>query len=166
MGCQIRLARRHSSHTERRLLGKIIPIRTNQLFYYAIWLHKSTSWNNRSGTCGIIPIRIEGLRADDLEYHQDLLPNVLTYIYGCNFGIAAFERIESERHNPNVALEVGYMIALGKPVCLLKNKNLSTLETNLEGKFYRNFDPFDATNPIGSELSVRIRGKRIINTEK
>ena len=30
-----------------------------------------------------------------------------------------FERIESERHNPNVALEVDYMMALGKPVCLL-----------------------------------------------
>jgi hypothetical protein len=65
------------------------------------------------------PFGIGGLRADDLEYHQDLLPNVLTYIYGCNFGIAVFERLESERHNPNVALEVGYMMALGKPVCLL-----------------------------------------------
>jgi len=112
------------------------------------------------------PFGIEGLRADDLEYHQDLLPNVLTYIYDCNFGIAAFERIESERHNPNVALEVGYMMALGKPVCLLKDKNLSTLATDLGGKLYRNFDPFDATNTIGSELSVWIRGKRIINTEK
>ena len=92
------------------------------------------------------PFGIEGLRADDLEYHQDLLPNVLTYIYGCNFGIAVFERLESERYNPNVALEVGYMMALGKPVCLLKDKNLSTLATDLGGKLYRNFDPSNAIN--------------------
>ena len=100
-----------------------------------------------------------------------------------------FERLESERYNPNVALEVGYMMALGKPVCLLirlrhklqkpsdgtaferlkdrlflpeipaylgiglvrdavrlKDKNLSTLATDLGGKLYRNFDPFNATN--------------------
>ena len=52
---------------------------------------------------------IAALRADDKEYHDDLLPNVLTYIYGCRFGIAVFERLEAEDFNPNVSLEVGYM---------------------------------------------------------
>ena len=52
------------------------------------------------------PQGIAVLRADDKQYHDDLFPNVLTYIYGCRFGIAVFERIETEQFNPNVALEV------------------------------------------------------------
>jgi hypothetical protein len=54
------------------------------------------------GTLGVAVIR-----ADDKEYHEDLFSNVLTYIYGCGFGVAVFERIETEDFNPNVALEVG-----------------------------------------------------------
>lgn len=68
---------------------------------------------------------IVGLRADDKEYHDDLFSNVLTYIYGCSFGVAVFERIENDRFNSNVALEVGYMTAMGKPVCLLKDRTAS-----------------------------------------
>src|SRR6266404_7407232 len=61
------------------------------------------------------------LRADDKQYHDDLFFNMLTYVYGCRFAIAIFERIEDEHFNPNVSLEVGYMFGLGKPVCYLKD---------------------------------------------
>ena len=66
---------------------------------------------------------VTGLRADDKSYHDDLFPNVLTYLYGCSFGIAVFERLEEESFNPNVALEVGYMRAVRKPVRLLKDRH-------------------------------------------
>jgi len=88
------------------------------------------------------------LRADDKQYHDDLFPNVLTYIYGCGFGIAVFERLEHDDFNPNVSLEVGYMFALRKPVCLLKDKTLRTLHTDLVGKLYREFDPQNALESI------------------
>ncbi|MCD4665687.1 MAG: hypothetical protein K8R68_10505, partial [Bacteroidales bacterium] len=65
---------------------------------------------------------INALRADEKEYHEDLFPNVLTYLHGCKFGIAVFERLEEEEFNPNVSLEVGYLRALKKPICLLKDK--------------------------------------------
>lgn len=55
------------------------------------------------------------LRADDKQYHDDLWMNILTYMYGCRFGIGVFERIEDDAFNPNVSLEVGYMMGLGKP---------------------------------------------------
>ena len=80
------------------------------------------------------------LRADSKQYHDNLLMNILTYVYGCRFGIAVFERIESEVFNPNVALEVGYMMGLGKPVCYLKERTLRTLHTDLVGQLYREFD--------------------------
>lgn len=39
---------------------------------------------------------ITALRADDKEYHDDLFANIVTYLYGCLFGVAVFERIETD----------------------------------------------------------------------
>ena len=97
---------------------------------------------------------ITGVRADDREYHDDLFPNVLTYMHGCGLGIAVFERIEAERFNPNVALEVGYMFAMRKPVCLLKDRTLDTLHADLVGKLFRQFDtqnPGETIPPVVSK---------------
>ena len=105
---------------------------------------------------------IVALRADDHQYHDDLLPNVLTYICGCGFGIAVFERIETEEFNPNVSLEVGYMLALRKPVCLLKDQTLSVLHTDLIGKLYCRFDPQDPRSGIDARLTEWCRSKGII----
>jgi nucleoside 2-deoxyribosyltransferase len=101
-------------------------------------------------------------RADDREYHDDLFPNVQTYIYGCSFGIAVFERLESEEFNPNVALEVGYMRALRKPICLLKDRTLATMQTDLVGKLYRSFDALDPKKTIPPELNGWLRDKDIV----
>lgn len=95
---------------------------------------------------------LEGLRADDKEYHDDLFANVLTYLHGCSFGIAVFERLEREEFNPNVALEVGYMRALRKPLCLLKDQTLTTLQTDLVGKLYKTFD----TQNVASSMPMQI----------
>jgi hypothetical protein len=107
---------------------------------------------------------ITGLRADDKQYHDDLFPNVLTYIHGCDLGIAVFERLEDEYFNPNVSLEVGYFRALRKPVCLLKDNTLKTLNTDLVGKLYKSFDPQDPKDTIPSELERWLRDKDIITT--
>ncbi len=95
----------------------------------------------------LAPQGILALRADEKDYHADLYPNILTYLHGCGFGIAVFERIEQEEFNPNVSLEVGYMIALEKRVCLLKDRTLPKLHTDLVSKLYKEFDPQD---PIAS----------------
>jgi HEAT repeat protein len=87
------------------------------------------------------PHGIKAIRADDKEYHPDLWYNILTYIHGCGFGVAVFERLEQNEFNPNVSLEVGYLYGLGKKVCLLKDKTLTTLYTDLLGKLYCQFNP-------------------------
>jgi hypothetical protein len=89
--------------------------------------------------CGLV-----GVRSDDHEFHKDLFYNIQTYMHGCGFGIAIFDRIEEEEFSPNVSLEVGYMMALGKDVCLLKDKTLETLQADLLGKLYKPFDPQNA----------------------
>jgi hypothetical protein len=98
------------------------------------------------------PHGIAALRADDKQYHDDLYSNILTYVYGSRFGIAVFERIETEDFNPNVSLEVGFMLGLGKSVCYLKDQTLKTLQTDLVGKLYRTFDPQHPEDSIRPEL--------------
>ncbi|MGO9646154.1 MAG: hypothetical protein ACLPY5_15590 [Candidatus Bathyarchaeia archaeon] len=41
--------------------------------------------------------QLTGVRADDKEYHENLYENILTYAYGCGFGVAVFDRIEDGR---------------------------------------------------------------------
>ncbi len=105
---------------------------------------------------------IKGHRADDKNYHDDLFPNVLTYLYGSSFGLAVFERLEADDFNPNVSLKVGYMRALGKPICLLKDQTLKTLPTDLIGKLYTPFDPQDPEGSIPESLEKWLRDKDII----
>jgi len=104
---------------------------------------------------------IIALRADDKQYNDDLFPNILTYIFGCRFGIAVFERIEAEDFNPNVSLELGFMMGLKKHVCLLKDKTLKTLHTDLVGKLYRVFDPLNPEEDIQKEVSSWLSDKKL-----
>ena len=99
------------------------------------------------------PYGIVALRADDKWYHEDLYYNILTYCHACTFGIAVFDRIEDNHHNPNVALEVGYLMALGKHVCILKDKTIEAMQTDLIGKLYKKFDTQDAKKTIPSVLT-------------
>jgi len=111
---------------------------------------------------GLAPFNITAVRADDREYHEDLFPNVRTYLHGCGFGVAVFERIEAEDFNPNVALEVGYLLAMGKPVCLLKDHTLKTLHTDLVGRLYKTFDPLDPRGTIPPEISHWLSDRGLI----
>jgi hypothetical protein len=105
---------------------------------------------------------IKALRADDKDYHDDLFWNILTYIYGCDFGIAVFERIEQEEFNPNIALEVGYMMGLKKPVLLLKDKTLKSLTTDLIGRLYKVFDPQSISASLPPEVDRWLKDRDLI----
>jgi hypothetical protein len=99
------------------------------------------------------------VRADDHAYSEDLLTNVQAYLHGCRFGIAVFERILSNDFNPNVSLEVGYLLALRKPICLLKERTLPRLPSDLVGRLYVEFDnqDIDGTLPPIIERWLRTR---------
>jgi hypothetical protein len=105
---------------------------------------------------------IQGLRADDKQFHDDVIGNIRTYMHGCGFGVAVFERLEKDDFNPNVSLEVGYLLALGKPVLLLKDKTLQQLHTDLIGKLYRVFDPQDIASTIPNEVQQWLNDKGLV----
>lgn len=96
---------------------------------------------------------ITALRADDKEYHEDMYSNIVTYMYGCAFGIAVFEQFETVEFNPNVSLEIGYMQGLRKPVCLLKDSTLKSLHSDLVSKLYKEFDSKRLNKSVPSVLS-------------
>jgi hypothetical protein len=102
------------------------------------------------------------LRADLHDFHSDLMANVRTYLHGCSFGIAVYERIESDEQNANVGLEVGYLMALNKPVLLLKDRTLPQLQADLGGRLYRTFDPHDPERTIPGPLRQWFEDQGII----
>lgn len=112
----------------------------------------------------LAPYGISALRADDKQYHSDLFSNVLTYVFGRSIGIAVFERIETDGFNPNVALEVGYMLGLRKPICFLKDQTLPMLPTDLIGQHYRTFDTFDPQGSVGVALTAWLHDLQISGT--
>ncbi len=105
---------------------------------------------------------IVALRADDKQYADGLLDNVLTYIYGCDFGIAVFERIRRDIYNPNVSFEAGYLMGLKKPLLYLKDETLSNLPTDLVGNLYKTFDFLDPTGTLPNQIIIWLRDKGFI----
>ena len=96
----------------------------------------------------------------DLLKLFEILYNILTCLHGCGLGIAVFDMIEEKSFNPNVSLELGYLLGLKKPVCLLKEKSLVTLPSDLVGKLYREFDVAKPDNEdVSIELSIWLENK-------
>jgi hypothetical protein len=102
------------------------------------------------------------LRADDKYYTDDVLSNIETYIYGCKFAVAVHERVLKDEHNANVALEIGYFMGLKKSVCLLKEKTVKALTSDLQGRLYVEFDSFDIRKSLEQSLKKWLNDKRLI----
>ncbi|MEI9886788.1 MAG: hypothetical protein WDN08_09870 [Rhizomicrobium sp.] len=79
----------------------------------------------------------------------DLWGNVREHMEGAARAIAVFIPVDGRYFNPNVSLELGYMLAGGKDVLLLKERKLKQLQTDVIGFLYREFSARNA------EVTVR-----------
>src|SRR5712692_3500619 len=86
---------------------------------------------------------LECIRADGKPYKDDLLDNVYIHMLGCKYGIVAYEDLVERELNPNITLEVGFMLALGKKILFLKERRLQTMPADIIGRLY---SPFDGLN--------------------
>jgi len=84
---------------------------------------------------------ITAVSAAEQKKNDTLLQNVKTFLYGCGYGVAVFEKIGQRDFNPNITWEAGFMEGLGRRVLLLKDKNLRYLPADLAGKLFEPFDP-------------------------
>ncbi|WP_321480059.1 TIR domain-containing protein [uncultured Bacteroides sp.] len=80
------------------------------------------------------------------EFADQLFTNVEILIHGCDFGIGIYaddsiiNKEEKIRINSNLSLEVGYMLALRKKICILKEKKLQKINSDLCDRIYVSFD--------------------------
>lgn len=109
---------------------------------------------------------LDVIRADETEFHDNLWNNVRTYLHGCGFGIAIYERIEANEPNANVGLEVGYLMAMNKPVFFLKDKTLPYLQADLAGKLYKEFDPHDPETTVPAQMNKWLSDNGIVVSKK
>ena len=90
------------------------------------------------------------LQADDKSYSDSLWHNVKAYMNACDLGIAIFNLIDTREFNPNISLELGYMMAKKKDILLLKEKHLEALYSDLVGKLYKTFDSLEIQSSLKS----------------
>lgn len=95
---------------------------------------------------------MSGLRADDKDYTGELWSNLQVYMTGCHLGIAVFEDIDERDFNPNVSLELGYMLGTSRRCLVLKEKHLPALPTDVANRLYKPFDAFQIVETIEAEI--------------
>ena len=94
------------------------------------------------------------LRADMKTYGdgRQLWDSLVTYMQGCKYGIAVLEDRSANEFNPNVALEYGFMRALGKQVLLLKDREFAKIRADILGSVWIGFDMSD----VGASIKTAI----------
>jgi len=71
----------------------------------------------------------------------------------CRYGIAVFEDIERRDFNPNVSLELGYMLGRRKRSLILKERRLPNLPADVVHRLYKPFDMFAISDTVSREVN-------------
>jgi hypothetical protein len=80
-------------------------------------------------------------RADDRTFatSRQVWDNLRIYMLGCKYGLAVLEDHSGEELNPNVALEYGFMQALGRDAILLKERGFKHIRADIIGTIPKDF---------------------------
>lgn len=105
---------------------------------------------------GLAEHGMNAVRADDRDYTGDLWSNIEVYLTGCQYGIAVFENIDQRDYNPNVSLELGYLMGRAKRTLLLKEKRLPNMPSDVVHRLYKEFDGYDIENSVKREVGTWI----------
>lgn len=105
---------------------------------------------------------IVGIRADEQQFASTIWENIKVYMDNADYGIAIAESVEDQYINSNVSVEIGYMLALKKKVCLLKEKSLDKLHSDFAGIIYNEFDIDDVEGTLPITLEKWMNFENII----
>lgn len=105
---------------------------------------------------------IVGIRADEEQFARTIWENIKVYMDNADYGIAIAESVEDQYINSNVSVEIGYMLALKKKVCLLKEKSLDKLHSDFAGIIYNEFDIDNVEESLSKTLEKWMRFENII----
>ena len=111
---------------------------------------------------GIIPVVAKGRVG---KFDDKVWENILIHMNVCDFGIAIYaddsldnekDKKERDKMNPNVSIEVGYVLGLHKKVLFLKHDNLPKLPSDFGGEHYASFNNYETIkNSINEWLENR-----------
>jgi hypothetical protein len=91
---------------------------------------------------------LKAVVARDVSFHQQLWNNVRFCMDHSRYAIIVFERILEPAYNPNIAIELGYMIGLKRPRLILKDHSIQVLPTDIIGQLYTEFNSYKAKETI------------------
>lgn len=104
---------------------------------------------------------------DTLEhrFHNELWPNIKEYLDNCAFGVIVIDNFspqDNNRFNPNTFLEIGYLIALQKPILILLQNSLEKeLPADVKPFIYQTFDSEDRDSPtLKNKISQWIKNHK------
>lgn len=106
---------------------------------------------------GIIPLVAKGRVG---EFDDKVWDNIVIHMNMCDFGIAIYaddsldnrkDNKERDKMNPNVSIEVGYLLGLQKKVLFLKHDNLPKLPSDFGGEHYAAFNNYETIKSSISE---------------
>jgi len=112
---------------------------------------------------------LEMVRADDQNIAESMLWRKVQFcMEACHFGIAVFEEIDEADFNPNVSLELGYMMALNRKYLLLKEQRLKRLPSDLCGHLYKEFDAYNIRPSVLGQIAdwLKPTGVRKLDNQK
>lgn len=89
----------------------------------------------------------ELLKANDKDYTDNVWDNICLYMLACNYGATIFEEIDEKDFNPNVSIELGFMLALGKRCLILKDDRMK-LPTDIIGKLFKSFSTYEIEETV------------------
>ncbi len=91
--------------------------------------------------------------AKDREWSENLWENTCIYMIGCDYGICIFEEFEKREFNPNISIELGFMIGLNKPCLILKDKRMPELPSDVAGRLYKSIDAFKLEETVRTSIN-------------
>jgi hypothetical protein len=95
--------------------------------------------------------------ARDVALHEQLWDNVRLCMDHCCYAVVVFERILQPDYNPNVALELGYMLAKHIPCLILKEVSMPILQTDIIGRLYTPFASHNVKETVAPAIEAWLR---------
>jgi hypothetical protein len=124
---------------------------------------KETIDNELGAVIEVVKNTVDSLKfhpriASEGRYHESVWGNVEIHLLGCSRGIAIVEDLYRPELNPNVAMEWGWMRAMGKHVLYLREATFSKERADVMGLIADQFEWKDPKKDIPDAISRWLKG--------
>lgn len=91
---------------------------------------------------------LKAVLARDVRFHHTLWNNVRFCMDHSRYAIIVFEKVLEPAYNPNIAVELGYMMGLKRPRLILKDQSTQVLPSDIISELYTEFNSYKVKETI------------------